>query len=147
MISSQPLPAYWEGGNVGGNQQIMVNDDPHGRKGANYKEVIEKPNGQILTPQGKNVKMTVPKGSYVHPTYDAFINSLDSELVTNNIMPVGQGSIMPMVINNGLTKGEVVDVMNSHANKLVSTIEKQHGINISIDENGIGKFVTKKDYG
>ena len=122
----------------------MVNDDPYGKKGANYKEVIEKPNGKILTPTGKNVKMTVPKGTIVHPTYDAFMNSLDTELLNNNIMPVGQSNIMPMIINNGLSKSDVLDVMNSHANKLVNTIERQHGIKINIDENGIGKYVTKK---
>jgi hypothetical protein len=146
LIQSQQIPQFWQGGEVGSQQRIMVNDDPFGRKGSNYKEVIEKPNGQILTPQGKNVKMTVPKGSYVHPTYDAFINSLDSELLSNNIMPVGQGSIMPMIVNNGLSKNDVLDVMNNHANRLVNTIEKQHGIKINIDENGINKYVSKKGH-
>lgn len=143
LVASQQIPAFWQGGVVGGEQQIMVNDDPYGKKGSNYKEVIEKPNGKILTPQGKNVKMTVPKGTIVHPTYDAFINSLDSELLSNNIMPVGT-SMMPMIINQGLSKVDILDVMNSHANKLVSTIERQHGINVNIDENGINKYVTKK---
>ena len=146
LVASQPIPQFWQGGEVGSTQQIMVNDDPFGRKGANYKEVIEKPNGQILTPQGKNVKMRVPKGSFVHPTYDAFINSLDTELINNNIMPVGAGSIMPMIVNNGLSKGDVLDVMNNHANRLVGTIERQHGIKINIDENGISKYVTKKGH-
>lgn len=146
FVASQQTPQFWQGGEVGSMQQIMVNDDPYGKKGANYKEVIEKPNGDILTPQGKNVKMTVPKGTIVHPTYDAFINSLDNELLSNNIMPIGQNTIMPMIVNKGLTKGEVMEVMNSHANRLVDTINKQHGINISIDENGIHKSITKKGH-
>jgi TP901 family phage tail tape measure protein len=144
FVAAQQIPQFWEGGVVGSEQKIMVNDDPYGKKGANYREVIEKPNGQILTPKGKNVKMTVPKGTIVHPTYDAFMNSLNTELLGNNIMPIGMGNLKPMIMNNGLSKDEITDVMNVHAGKIVNTINKQHGINISIDENGISKYVTKK---
>jgi len=136
LVASQQLPAFWQGGEVGGSQQIMVNDDPFGRKGSNYKEVIEKPNGQILTPQGKNVKMTVPKGSYVHPTYDAFINSLDSELLTNNIMPIGQSNIAPMIINQGLNKSDVLDIMTQHGKSVVSAINNKESFYFNYDERG-----------
>ena len=144
IVAATPVPAFWQGGEVGSSQQIMVNDDPYGKKGANYKEVIEKPNGQILKPQGKNVKMTVPKGSFVHPTYDAFMNSLDTELMGNNIMPIGQSSVAPMIINNGLTKGEIMEVMDAHANKLVNTINGRNGLELNIDENGFHKYVTRQ---
>jgi len=144
LVASQPIPQFWQGGEVGGQQQIMVNDDPYGVKGRNYKEVIEKPNGQILTPTGKNVKMTVPKGTIVHPTYNAFMQSLDSELLNNNIMPIGQPNIMPMVINQGLSKSDILDVMSNHASRLEKTISNQKGFSVNIDENGINKYIYKK---
>lgn len=143
LIASTPTPAYWQGGTVDGSQDILVNDDPFGKKGSNYKEVIEQPNGKILTPQGRNVKMKVPKGSYVHPTYDAFLSSLDMELMNNSISP-SSGSIMPMIINSGLTRDEINEVMNAHANRLISTINGKNGVNINIDENGLNKYITKK---
>ncbi|NRA92161.1 MAG: hypothetical protein HRU26_05655 [Psychroserpens sp.] len=144
LIAAQQVPQFWQGGIVGGQQQIMVNDDPFGRKGANYKEVIEKPNGQLLTPTGKNVKMTVPKGTIVHPTYDAFIQSLDSELLTNNIMPVGQGSIMPMVINQGLTKEQIKEVFGQEIGKLNTTIKNKESVLISHDRSGFNTWVFDK---
>jgi hypothetical protein len=139
MVAAQPLPQFWEGGRVGeggGSQQIMVNDDPLGKKGANYKEVIQKPNGDILKPQGKNVKMTVPNGSYVHPTYDSFINRLDTELIGNNIMPVGAGSITPIVVNQGLNKGDVLDIMQQHGKDVVRAINNKEAFSFTYDERG-----------
>ena len=139
MVASTPIPQFWEGGRVGeggGSQQIMVNDDPFGKKGANYKEVIQKPNGDILKPQGKNVKMTVPNGSYVHPTYDSFINSLDTELIGNNIMPVGAGSITPIVVNQGLNKGDVLDIMQQHGKDVVRAINNKEAFSFTYDERG-----------
>lgn len=143
LVASQQIPQFWQGGEVGGMQDIIVNDDPFGVKGRNYKEVIEKPNGQILTPQGKNVKMRVPKGSYVHPTYDAFINSLDHELINNNIMPIGQSNIMPMVINNGLTKDDIYEVMSAHGKGVVKAINNKESFRFDINERGINKYVVK----
>lgn len=142
-VQSQQIPQFWQGGEVGGMQDIIVNDDPFGLKGSNYKEVIEKPNGQILTPQGKNVKMRVPKGSYVHPTYDAFINSLDNELINNNIMPIGQSNIMPMIVNDGLTKADVMEVMSAHGKGVVRAINNKESFKFNIDERGINKYVVK----
>lgn len=141
LVASQPIPQFWEGGVVGGEQQIMVNDDPYGKKGKNYKEVIERPNGKISMPTGKNVKMTVPKGTIVHPTYDAFMNSLNTELLGNNIMPVGMSDIKPMIVNNGLSKDEIMDVMNIHANKIVNTINNKHGLQINVDDKGFSKYI------
>jgi TP901 family phage tail tape measure protein len=140
LVASQQIPQFWQGGEVGSSQQIMVNDDPYGKKGANYKEVIEKPNGQILKPQGKNVKMTVPKGTHVHPTHDAynsFVSSLDSELLNNNIMPIGQSNIAPMVINNGLSKSDLIDGLSQHGKSLVHAINNKESFTFSYDEKGI----------
>lgn len=143
-IVAQPIPQFWQGGIVGGEQQIMVNDDPYGKKGRNYKEVIQKPNGQTLFPQGRNVKMTVPNGTIVHPTYEAFLSSLNDNLTDNAIVPVGLPSIAPNVHTQGLTKGEVMEVMHHHANSLIHTINNQNGVHVNIDENGINKYISKK---
>jgi len=142
-VQSQQIPQFWQGGEVGGMQDIIVNDDPFGLKGSNYKEVIEEPNGKLNFPQGKNVKMRVPKGSYVHPTYDAFINSLDNELINNNIMPIGQSNIMPMIINDGLTKADVMEVMSAHGKGVVRAINNKESFKFNIDERGINKYVVK----
>lgn len=141
MISSQPLPQYWQGGTVGGSQQIMVNDDPYGKKGSNYKEVVQKPNGQTLFPTGRNVKMTVPKGTVIHKTYDDFMSSLNSELGLNGI---GFSDVQPNInINGGVTKSEIKDVMLEHSRSLVNAINSKHGVNIDFNENGFEKYVVK----
>ena len=69
-IKSKQIPQFWMGteGTPGGT--IMVNDDPFKLKGNNYKEVVQEPSGKLHFPQGKNVKMNVPKKSKVFPTYD-----------------------------------------------------------------------------
>lgn len=141
MISSQQVPQYWQGGTVGGSQQIMVNDDPYGKKGSNYKEVVQKPNGQTLFPTGKNVKMTVPKGTVIHKTYDDFMSSLNSELGLNGI---GFSDVQPNInINGGVTKSEIKDVMLEHSKSLVNAINSKHGVNIDFNENGFEKYVVK----
>ena len=90
------------------------------------------------------LKMNVPKGSTVFPTYDAFMQSLDMNLLNNNIMPIGQGSIMPMVVNNGITKGEIAEVMNNHSQNLIGAMNNQNGLSVHIDENGLHKYATKQ---
>ena len=59
-------------------------------------------------------------------------------------MPIGQSSVSPMIINNGLTKGEIMEVMDAHANKLVNTINSRNGLELNIDENGFHKYVTRQ---
>ena len=49
-----------------------------------------------------------------------------------------------MIINNGLTKGEIMEVMDAHANKLVNTINGRNGLELNIDENGFHKYVTRQ---
>jgi len=138
-VLAQSIPAFAEGGEHDGGL-MLVND----AKRSNYREVIERPDGTTYSPKGRNQILNEPSGTIIHPTYDAFINSLDNELLSNNIMPVGTSSIAPMIINKGLTKGEVMEVMNEQTSRVVNTISKQHGIKINIDENGINKYIKKK---
>jgi hypothetical protein len=134
-VQSQQIPQFWQGGeHMGGN--LIMNDDPFGKKGRNYKEVAETPSGKLHTPQGKNVKMNLPKGTIIHPTYDAFVNSLDNELINNNIMPIGQSSIMPMVINNGLKRSDIQEVFSQEIGKLNKTIKNKKGVQIINDRRG-----------
>lgn len=136
VIASQPIPQFWMGTEGTPSGQIMVNDDPYGVKGSNYKEVIKEPSGKLHFPQGKNVKMNVPKGSHVYSTYDAFMNSLDNELLSNNIMPIGQSNIMPMIVNNGLSKSDVQDVMMQHGKNVVNAINGKESLYFNYDERG-----------
>ena len=144
-IKSQQIPQFWmgtENGTPGG--QIMVNDDPFGVKGSNYKEVVKEPSGKLHFPQGKNVKMNVPKGSKVYSTYDQFMNSLDRELMTNNIMPIGQSNIPPMIINQGLSKSDIKDVFSSEIGKLNSTIKNKKRVQIINDRFGQRVYETNQ---
>jgi hypothetical protein len=145
-VSAQQIPQFWEGGvyNGGSNGQIMVNDDPYGKKGSNYKEVIQKPNGDILKPQGKNVKMRVPKGTIIHPTYDAFENSLNDLMVNTGIAPFNNSrAIVPVINNNGISKAELNEVMDAHAQKVVRSLSNKEGYELNFDEKGFSKFITK----
>jgi hypothetical protein len=135
-VLAQSIPAFHEGGIVGGTQDILVNDDQYGKKCSNYKEVIKEPSGKLHFPKGKNVTMNVPKGSTVFTTYDAFMQSLDMNLLNNNIMPIGQGSIMPMVVNNGITKGEIAEVMSNHSQNVVRAINDKEELYFNYDERG-----------
>lgn len=141
VVASQTIPQFWEGGIVGGSQQIMVNDDPYGKKGANYKEVVRKPNGQTLFPQGKNVKMTVPKGTEIFPTYDAFMSTLNTELGLNGI---GLSTIQPNVnVNGGITESQIRSVMAEHGKSVVNAINNKTEYHVNWDENGMNKYIVK----
>jgi len=144
LVASQQIPQFWMGteGTPGG--QIMVNDDPLGVKGSNYKEVIKEPNGKLHFPTGKNVKMNVPKGSKVYSTYDQFMNSLDYQLSANNIMPIGQANMPPMIINQGLTREDLSDVMLSNGKQIVNAINGKESIYFNYDERG-AQIRRKKD--
>jgi hypothetical protein len=90
-VNAQQIPQYWEGGiHTGG--KMMVNDDPHGRKGSNFREVVRTPDGKIFKPQGKNVIMNAPAGTEIFPNYQSWENSLNSMLYGNGIEPL-QGVI------------------------------------------------------
>jgi len=71
LISSQQIPEFWQGGIHDGGL-MRVNDDPFGKKGNNYKEVVKTPSGSVIKPQGKNVLMSAPAGSEIFPDYASF---------------------------------------------------------------------------
>lgn len=147
VVSSTPIPEFWQGGEVGKSGTIMVNDDPFGKKGRNYKEVVETPSGRIIKPQGKNVKMNVPKGTIVHPTYSAFLESLDNNLQNNGIMPFSDSfinsSVSPIinVDSNSLSK----DDYQRGVERIISTMNSAHGVRITVDENGMNKYIEKNN--
>jgi len=90
-VNAQQIPQYWEGGiHTGG--KMMVNDDPHGRKGSNFREVVRTPDGKVFKPQGKNVIMNAPAGTEIFPNYQSWENNLNSMLYGNGIEPL-QGVI------------------------------------------------------
>jgi len=92
-VNAQQIPQYWEGGiHTGG--KMMVNDDPHGRKGSNFREVVRTPDGKVFKPQGKNVIMNAPAGTEIFPDYNAWNQEqyLNSVLFGSGIEPL-QGVI------------------------------------------------------
>ncbi|MCP4064240.1 MAG: hypothetical protein GY740_13455, partial [Gammaproteobacteria bacterium] len=127
IIASQQIPQFWQGGTVEQGGTIMVNDDPFGKKGSNYKEVAETPKGQLLFPQGKNVKMNVPKGTKIHSTYTDFLNDINSNLFKpNNIAPIDMRSgIIPMIQNNGMDKNDLKEVFSNEIGRLNNTIKNK----------------------
>jgi len=89
-ISSQQIPAFWEGGVHTFGGAMRVNDDPKGTKGGNYKEVVKTPSGSVIRPVGKDVTMSAPAGSQIFPTYEAYeqhLRELDSILHNTGITP------------------------------------------------------------
>ena len=120
----------------------MVNDDPYNIKGSNYKEVIKEPSGKIHLPQGKNVKMTVPKGSKVYPNYDEFNDEFNRVLNSNNVFPFRDSITrpdLPLVIDKGINANDMDRIIGKHFNKHFSSIKSN---NIIFDENGIKKWMS-----
>lgn len=139
IVSSQKIPQFWMGteGTPGG--QIMVNDDPFGVKGSNYKEVVKEPSGKLHFPQGKNVKMRVPKGSTVYPTYTDFgkeLNEMLSHEPLLQIKDVVEHSPVVEVKNNGATAKEIDKIMEKHLSAMATH-------NIAFDKSGFKSFITK----
>ena len=139
FIASQKIPQFWQGGITEGGQ-IMVNDDPLGIKGDNYKEVIKEPSGKLHFPQGKNVKMNVPKGSKVYPTYTDFNSELDKILDVNGINfkenVVDSRAQIVQVNNTGATALDMDRIIGKHFSNI-----KQ--MNIDFNERGIKKYLSK----
>lgn len=138
LVASTKIPQFWAGGITEGGE-IMVNDDPLGIKGDNFKEVIKEPSGKLHFPQGKNVKMNVPKGSKVFPTYTDFNNELDKILDINNINfkenVVNPKNQIIQVNSSGATASEMDRIMGKHFSNI-----KQ--MNIEFNERGIKKYLS-----
>ena len=80
IISSQEIPAYFEGGTHDGGK-MLVND----AKGSSYKETIVLPNGNILKPQSRNVLMDAPKGTEIYTPEQWHEMELNNMLERNGI--------------------------------------------------------------
>ncbi len=95
LISSQDIPAYFEGGTHDGGK-MLVND----AKGSNYKETIVLPNGNILKPQGRNVLMDAPKGTEIYTPEQWHDMELNKMLERNGI------SQSLSITNTGINKAD-----------------------------------------
>lgn len=139
MTASRKIPQFWAGGETPGGQ-IMVNDDPLGVKGSNYKEVVVEPSGKVHKPQGRNVKMNVPKGSKVYPTYTDFNKELENMLNLNGVFPfretVVNNSLPVINMKGGLTANEMDTIIGKHFSNLTTNV-------LNIDGNGFTKKVIK----
>lgn len=124
MISSQPLPAFAEGGTHSGGA-MLVNDG----KGSNYRETVVTPDGKIMKPKGRNVVMNAPKGTEIF-TNDQWNKQLQGILLSNNILP-------PKA-ERGLTKEDLKEVFASQSKN------DNNGVDINIDKHGF-KVMQKRN--
>jgi len=141
-IDAQQIPQYWKGGVTEKDGTVMVNDDPHGKKGANFKEVIKTPSGKLMFPQMRNQLMNLPKGSEVFPDYEAFLKSANKMLDENGIDPMPQ--IRTIVLKEkGGADFPLNEVLNGFKG-LEEAIENQPGFIVEVNEYEIQKHLLHK---
>lgn len=130
LVASQPIPAFAEGGTMGHDGVMLVND----AKGSNYRETIETPDGKFIQPNGRNVLMNAKKGTkiYTPEQWDSKLNEMLGDVGIAPVRGVKQNFIN---INNGITKGDMYEIMSKFANK--------DSYNFSIDEKGIQKTIIR----
>ena len=88
--------------------------------------------------------MRVPKGTIIHPTYDAFEQSLNDLMVNTGIAPFNNSrSIVPVINNNGISKGELKEVFSSEVSRLNKAIMNQPKNDTYINENGIVTYFVR----
>lgn len=117
FIASQQIPAYAEGTMNHPGGMMLVND----AKGANFKEVIQHPDGRIITPNKRNTLMNAPKGTKVYKSrseferqregFDGALNSILSDAGIGGLgSTINRDRFSGVVVNsgnNGLTKEDV----------------------------------------
>jgi len=133
-VNAQQIPQFWKGGETPGGV-VMVNDNPGGVKGNNYKEVIQTPSGKVIKPQGRNVLMNLPKGSQVFPDYNSWEQHLNSMLYGNGIDPLR--SVMNYEAKQS-NNSFPIDAFNQTASRIENAVSSIPGISLS--ETGFKKW-------
>lgn len=64
VLKSWPVPQFANGTDGVSRDTIGVVND---QKGSTYRELVQFPNGKAIIPEGRNVMMTLPKGTKVMP--------------------------------------------------------------------------------
>lgn len=127
IVSGQKVPQYWMGGTHEGGL-MMVNDGA----GANFKETIVTPDGQIHKPQGKNVLMNAPKGTQIF-THDQWSDTLTDMLRGNGI-----NRYNPLQAQSqSMTKDDFYEVMGN-------TLGGQPIIKPTLDAKGFSTYTLRK---
>lgn len=117
FIASQQIPSYAEGTMNHPGGMMLVND----AKGANFKEVIQHPDGRIITPNKRNTLMNAPKGTKVYKSrseferqregFDGALNGILSDAGIGGLgSTINRDRFSGVVVNsgnNGLTKEDV----------------------------------------
>jgi tape measure domain-containing protein len=148
FIAAQQVPAYAEGTMSHPGGLMLVND----AKGSNYKEVIQHPDGTIITPSKRNVMMDAPKGTKVFKNkseferqrnkFDLGLNSMLSDIGGISLIndSLNRSRISDVSINNvssGITKADMDDVMNKYSSR--------KSFNVNIDREGMRIYWQEKD--
>lgn len=119
MVASQKIPQYFDGTDNHTGGLMLVNDG----KGANYKEKIVLPNGQVILPQDRNVLMEAPKGTKVLNHEQQLFEMLQ-----------GKGVSMSVAQSQGMTADEMDMILAKHFSGI-----KTH--NTTIDKNGFNSYI------
>lgn len=119
MVASQKIPQYFDGTDNHTGGLMLVNDG----KGANYKEKVVLPNGQVILPQDRNVLMEAPKGTKVLNHEQQLFEMLQ-----------GKGVSMSVAQSQGMTADEMDMILAKHFSGI-----KTH--NTTIDKNGFNSYI------
>lgn len=119
MVASQKIPQYFDGTDNHTGGLMLVNDG----KGANYKEKVVLPNGQVILPQDRNVLMEAPKGTKVLNHEQQLFEMLQ-----------GKGVSMSVAQSQGMTADEMDVILAKHFSGI-----KTH--NTTIDKNGFNSYI------
>ena len=148
-VASQQVPQYWQGGIHDGGM-MMVNDDPLGIKGNNYREIIQTPDGKLSSPKGKNVKMNAPKGTQIF-TQEQFLSGFNGIMAnagnsTNQMQNINLdnsilASKLDMVVNAINNKGNLDIVYDKLGMNIYESNQGKRETNFNNRKQIRGKYV------
>jgi hypothetical protein len=124
IVNAQEIPQFYMGGEHSGGL-MKVNDG----SGANFRETIVTPDGNIHKPEGRNVIMNAPSGTKIF-THDQWNEQMNNMLRGNNIS-------WSQTQAQGMTKDDFYDVMSE-------TLGGQPIIRPTLDANGFSTYTLRK---
>lgn len=135
-LNSADIPAYFDGTDYHFGGPLMMNDDPKGTKGSNYREVAVLPSGKVLKPQSKNFVANMPKGTQIFKDYKSFDSSIKfNENLSEMMSSVG---VLPAIQTEYSGRDEE---LLSELKGIKSAISNKPDVTIMPNEDGLAPFV------
>ncbi|WP_424493887.1 phage tail tape measure protein [Salinimicrobium sp. GXAS 041] len=106
FVASQPIPKFKDGHLLGTYEgPAIINDAP----GSNYREIVERKDGTLESPNKRNVLIGMNKGDKVHKSHDSFLK-------TRNYDDIVQASILTSILNQQekMTSAELGNAFDHH---------------------------------